>query len=54
MLGYEVGMGAQAIAGAFDLDDDGVVEQSVEQRGGDDGVAEHLPPFGEATIGGQE
>ena len=47
-------MMAQAIAGAFDLDDDGVVEQAVEERGGDDGVAEDLAPFGEAAVGGQD
>jgi hypothetical protein len=43
-------VGAQAVAGAFDLDDDGMVEQPVEQRGGDDGVAEDLAPFGEAAV----
>ena len=43
-------MGAQAVAGAFDLDDDGVMQQPVEQRGGDDRIAEHLAPFGEASV----
>jgi len=32
---------AHAVARALDLDDDGVVEQPVEQRGGDDGIADH-------------
>jgi len=41
VLGHQVGVLTQAIAGTFDLDDDGVVEQPVEQRGGDDGIAEH-------------
>ena len=38
---------AHAVAGAFDLHDDGMVQQAVEQGGGDDGVAEHfdLPLF---------
>jgi hypothetical protein len=30
-LGHEVGVLAQRIAGALDLDDDGVVKQSVER-----------------------
>ena len=50
VLRDEIGVGAQAVAGAFDLDDDGMVEQPVEQRGGDDGVAEDLAPLGEATV----
>jgi len=33
---------AQAVAGALDLHDDGMVEEPVQQRGGDDGIAEHL------------
>src|SRR5512135_349818 len=45
---------AEAIAGAFDLDDDGVVQQAVQQRGGDDRVAEDLAPFGKAAVGGQD
>jgi len=40
VLGDQVGVVAQPIAGAFDLDHDGVVQQSVEQRGGDDRIAE--------------
>jgi hypothetical protein len=43
VLGDEVGMLAQAIARAFYLDDDGVVQQAIEQRGGDDGLAEDSP-----------
>jgi hypothetical protein len=41
VLGHEIGMLSEAVAEAFDLDDDGVMEQPVEQRGGDDGIAEH-------------
>ena len=33
---------AQAIARPFDLHHDGVVKQSVEEGGGDDGVTGHL------------
>ena len=42
VLRDEIGVLAQAVACAFDLDDDGVVEKAVEQRGGDDRVAEDL------------
>ena len=54
MLGHEFGMLAQAVAGALDLNDDGVVQQSVEQGRGDDGIAEHLALFGEAAVGGED
>jgi hypothetical protein len=36
---------AQAVAGALDLHDHGMVEQPIEQGGGNDRVAEHLAPF---------
>lgn len=49
-IGHEVGMGAKAVAGAFDVDDDGMVEQAAEQGGGDDGVAEDFALFGEAAV----
>ena len=45
---------AQAVAGALDLHDDGVVKKSVQQRGRDDWIAENLAPFGEAAIRGQD
>ena len=54
VLGDEVCVGARAIAGALDLDDDGVMQQPVQQRRGNDGVAEDLTPLGEAAVGGQE
>src|SRR5579859_5612614 len=44
---------AEAIARAFDLDDNGMMEETVEERRGDDGVAEDLAPFGEAAVGGE-
>ena len=47
-------MMAQAVAGAFDLDDAGVVKRAVDKSGGDDGIAEDLAPFGEAAVGGQD
>ncbi len=54
MLEHEFGLLAQAVAGALDLNDDGVVQQSVEQGRGDDGIAEDLTPFGEAAVGGED
>ncbi len=47
MLGDEIGVLPHAIAGALDLNDHGVMEQPVEQRGGDDGLTEHdvLPQY---------
>ena len=38
---------AQPITRSFDLDDDGVVKQSVEEGRRDDGIAEYrrAPPF---------
>ena len=53
VLGDEVCVGAQAIAGALDLDDDGVMQQPVKQRRGN-GVGEDLTPLGEAAVGGQD
>ena len=50
MLGHQIGMLPQTVARAFDLNDDGMMEQPVEQRGGDDGIAEHVAPFGEAMV----
>src|SRR5271157_972841 len=35
VLGHEIGMLTQAVARTFDLDDDGVVKQPIEQCGGD-------------------
>ena len=42
MLWNEIRVPSRAIAGAFDLNDAGVVEESIEQRGRDDGVSEDL------------
>ena len=46
----EVGVLAQTVAGALDMHDDGVVKESVEQRGRDHGIPKNFTPFGEATI----
>ena len=54
VLRDEIGVAAEAIAGAFDLDHDGVVEEPVEERGCDDRITEHLAPLGEAAVRGEE
>ena len=45
---------AQPVAGALDLHDDGMVEQAVKQRRGDDRIAKDVTPFGEAAIGRED
>ena len=47
-------MPSQAVACAFDPDDDGVVEEPVEEGRCDDGVSEDVAPFGEASVGGED
>ena len=54
MVGNQIGVLAHAIAGTLDLDDHGMMEQPVEERGGDDGIAEDVAPFGEAAVGGED
>jgi hypothetical protein len=54
VFGDEMGVLPHAIAGAFDLNDHSVMEQPVEQPGGDDGITEHVSPPGEATVRGQD
>ena len=45
---------AQSIRGALDFDDDGVMEEAVEQSGGEDVVADDVAPVPEAAIGGED
>lgn len=40
VLGHQVSVAAQAVAGTLDLHDDRVVQQPIQQRGGDDRIAE--------------
>jgi hypothetical protein len=47
-------MGAQPVAGPFDLDDHGVMQEAIQQGRRDDGIAEHLAPFGEAPVGRED
>ena len=45
---------AEAVAVPFDVDGDGVVEQAIEDRGRDHGIAEHLAPGAETLIAGED
>ena len=54
MLRHQLGVLAQAVAGALDLHHDGMVEQSVQQRRGDHGITEDLAPFGKAAVGRED
>ena len=40
----------EPVAGAFEVDDIGVVHDPVDHRGGDRGVAEDLAPAAEAEV----
>src|SRR3546814_744335 len=45
---------AQPIAVAADGDDLAVVQQAIEDRGGDDGIAEHAAPFPDRAVAGDQ
>lgn len=54
MLGDKVRVLPHAIACPFDLDDEGVMQEPVEQCRGDHGVAEEFAPLGETAVGGED
>jgi hypothetical protein len=45
---------AHSVAVAGDREDGGVVEEAVEDGGGDGGVFEDVAPVGDAAVGGQD
>ena len=47
-------MAAHSVAGPVDREDGAVVEEPVEDRGGDGGVVEDLAPGGDAAVGGED
>ena len=51
-LRHEVGVPALAVGKALDFDDHGVMEEVVEQCGGEDVVTDDLALFAEAAVGG--
>lgn len=50
MFRHEFSVMSEPIAGSFDLHGDGVMKQSVEQGGGNDGVSKHIAPLCEASV----
>ena len=50
MLRHEFGMLPQPVTRSLDLHDDGVMKQSVEQRGCDDRIAKNIAPLSEASV----
>ena len=54
VFGDEIAVLAKPVARPFDLDDHGMVEKPVQQRGGDDGIAEDFAPLGESAVGGED
>ena len=49
-VGHQVSVTSQAVAGALDAHNDGMVKEAVQQGCGDDGVAKDLTPFREISI----
>lgn len=49
MLRHEFRMLPEPVAGSFDLNDDGMVKQPVEQRRCDNGISEDVAPFCKAA-----
>ncbi len=54
VFGDQVCVAAQAVARAFDLNDDSVVKPPVEKRGGDNGVPKYIASFDKASVGGED
>ena len=54
MFGNELCVLTQPIALAFDLHDDGVVQQAIQQGAGDHGIAKDLAPLAESAITGED
>ena len=51
MIGDEIGMTAQTVAGPLDLNNNCVMKQPVEQSRRHDRISEHIPPFCKAAVG---
>ena len=54
MFRDEVAVLTEPIARSFDLNDRSMVEKPVQQRGGDDGIAEDFAPFGKSAVRGED
>ena len=47
---HEVCMSSQLVDCTFDLNDDCMMQEAVQQGGRDDRVTKHFSPFGEAAV----
>jgi len=54
VLRHEVGVGTQAVTGTFDLDDGGMMQQTIEPGRCHHWIPEHLAPFSKAAVGGED
>lgn len=54
MVWDQRGMLAQPVGFAFDRDDHRVMQQAIEQRGGDHGIADDVGPLAEAAVAGHD
>ena len=50
VLGYKIGVLTEAITRTLDLNDDGVMEEPIEECSGDNVVTKNLAPFCEAAV----
>ena len=50
----QVGVMAEPVAGTFDLNHDGMMQEPIQKRGRNNGITEDLAPFCEAAVRGQE
>ena len=50
VLGHEVSVLAEAITGALDLHDDGMVQKTIQQGSCDDGIPKNFAPFCKAAV----
>ena len=50
MLWYQIRVMAKPVAGPFDMNHDGMMQQSIQQCGCHHGIAEDVTPFCKATV----
>ena len=50
MFRDQLGVLAEPVAGAFDLDHDGMMQKPLQKRGRNHGITEDLAPLGEAAV----
>jgi len=50
MFGYQIRVMPKAVAGAFNLHHDGMMQEAIKQSCRDHRIAEDITPFSEATV----